>query len=136
MARRKQNKWRKWQASAAATLTVAAIFQYVRTSDAFDTAYAAANGTDTGVMSSTQTDSRDDVMDEWSPDSTDSYSWNTDGYVADSNQEQTDQSGTMPDDRVDRGSSGSRSQQFGQSDRSSDSGSSSSGNYRSRTGAS
>ncbi|PZT57095.1 hypothetical protein [Paenibacillus silvae] len=126
MARRKQNKWRKWQASAAATLTVAAIFQYVRTSDAFDTAYAAANGTDTGVMSSTQTDSRDDVMDEWSPDSTDSYGWNTDGYAADSNQEQTDQSGTMPDNRVDRGSLGSRS---------SDSGSSS-GNYRSRTGAS
>lgn len=89
MARRNRNQWRKWQASAAATLTVAALFQYVRTSDAFDAAYAAANGTDTGVTASTQLDSRDDVMDEWSPDRKDQYSWDADGYSVDQNQDQT-----------------------------------------------
>lgn len=65
MTRKKRNQWRKWQASAAATLTVAALFQYVRTSDAFDVAYAAANGTDISSTASTQIDAQDDVMDEW-----------------------------------------------------------------------
>ncbi|MEK3825044.1 hypothetical protein [Paenibacillus sp. FSL K6-1558] len=88
MTRRKRNQWRKWQASAAATLTVAALFQYVRTSDAFDVAYAAANGTDTGITASTRVDSRDDVMDEWSPDGTGQYNWGTDGYSVGSNQNQ------------------------------------------------
>ncbi|WP_434749684.1 hypothetical protein [Paenibacillus amylolyticus] len=107
MTRRTRNQWRKWQASAAATLTVAALFQYVRTSDAFDTAYAAAKGADTGVTASTSVGSRDDVMDEWSPEGADQHS-------EDAN---------------------SRSQQFGQHDWNADSGISS-GNYRSRTGAS
>lgn len=88
MTRRKRNQWRKWQASAAATLTVAALFQYVRTSDAFDAAYAAANGTDTGITASTQADSRDDVMDEWSPEGTDQYRWDDDGYAVNPNQDQ------------------------------------------------
>ncbi|WP_440112124.1 hypothetical protein [Paenibacillus sp. QZ-Y1] len=65
MTRRKRNQWRKWQASAAATLTVAALFQYVRTSEAFDVTYAAANGTDTSIASSSQVDASDDVTDEW-----------------------------------------------------------------------
>lgn len=136
MARRKQNQWRKWQASAAATLTVAALFQYVRTSDAFDVAYASANGSDAGIMTSAQQDSRDDVMHEWSPNSTDSYSRDTDGYTAESNQEQTDHSVATPDDSINRGSLGSPGEQFGQRDRGRDSGTSSSGNYRSHTGVS
>ncbi|UPK42934.1 hypothetical protein [Paenibacillus pabuli] len=77
MTRKKRNQWRKWQASAAATLTVAALFQYVRTSDAFDAAYAAANGTDiSSTASSTQVDTQDDVMNEWmnSTDNTDTDS--------------------------------------------------------------
>ncbi|WP_342552563.1 hypothetical protein [Paenibacillus sp. FSL R7-0652] len=52
MARRNRNQWRKWQASAAAALTAAALFQYVRTSDAFDTAYAASNSRDKDVTAS------------------------------------------------------------------------------------
>lgn len=64
MARRKRNEWRRWQASAAATLTVAALFQYVRTSDAFDVAYASANKADSGVVVSTQTDSSRALPDE------------------------------------------------------------------------
>ncbi|CAI6082954.1 hypothetical protein PAECIP112173_03739 [Paenibacillus sp. JJ-100] len=64
MARRKRNEWRRWQASAAATLTVAALFQYVRTSDAFDIAYASANKADSGVVVSTQTDSSRALPDE------------------------------------------------------------------------
>ncbi|MGF9700799.1 hypothetical protein [Paenibacillus sp. MABNR03] len=65
MNRTKRNQWRKWQASAFATLTVAALFQYVRTSDAFDVAYAASSGTDIDGLSASQMDSRDDVIDEW-----------------------------------------------------------------------
>ncbi|RAW10362.1 MULTISPECIES: hypothetical protein [Paenibacillus] len=73
MTRKKRNQWRKWQASAAATLTVAALFQYVRTSDAFDVAYAAANGNDISSTASTQINAQDDVMDEWT-NNTDSHS--------------------------------------------------------------
>ncbi|MCM3175180.1 hypothetical protein [Paenibacillus sp. MER 99-2] len=65
MMKKKRNQWRKWQASAAATLAVAALFQYVRSSDAFDVAYASANGIDTSNTPNNVVATRDDVMDEW-----------------------------------------------------------------------
>ncbi|MDQ0172144.1 hypothetical protein [Paenibacillus tundrae] len=70
----KRNQWRKWQASAAATLVVAALFQYVRSSDAFDVAYASANGTDTSNTINSEVATRDDVIDEWDNSRTNSSS--------------------------------------------------------------
>ncbi|MEO2206348.1 hypothetical protein ABGV42_21745 [Paenibacillus pabuli] len=111
MNRKKRNQWRKWQASAIATLTVAALFQYVRSSDAFDAAYAAANGTDTDSLSVSQSNTRDDVMDEWAG-----------GFVPNQEEEQRDRSRSYGRD-------------FSQSDQESDSGTGS-GSYQSRTGTS
>lgn len=65
MMKKKRNQWRKWQASAAATLAVAALFQYVRSSDAFDVAYASANGIEPSNTPNSEVATRDDVMDEW-----------------------------------------------------------------------
>ncbi|MGC5774973.1 hypothetical protein [Paenibacillus pabuli] len=131
MTRKKRNQWRKWQASAAATLTVAALFQYVRTSDAFDAAYAAANGTDISSTASTQVDTQDDVMDEWT-NNTNNHSNppSNEGYSADEGT--TDGSHTtVPDQGRSSGSwiSGQSSNQD------TDSGYSG-GHYESRTGAS
>ncbi|MCP1186299.1 hypothetical protein [Paenibacillus sp. 1781tsa1] len=133
MTRKKRNQWRKWQASAAATLTVAALFQYVRTSDAFDVAYAAANGTDTSVTASSHVDTQDDVMDEWINSTTDSNNWNTQDNDNDDSQYNGTSDSTQadrPDQSMSNRGSYSDSQRFGQ-----DSGYSS-GNYQSRTGAS
>ncbi|MDR6719630.1 hypothetical protein [Paenibacillus sp. 2003] len=138
MTRRKRNQWRKWQASAAATLTVAALFQYVRTSDAFDIAYAAANGTDTSVTASSQVDTRDDVMDEWINSTTDSNNWNTqDNDNNDSQYNGTTDStqAARPDQSVSNKDNYSDSQRIGQNNQGTDPGYSS-GNYQSRTGAS
>ncbi|PQP80842.1 hypothetical protein C0Q44_24110 [Paenibacillus sp. PCH8] len=138
MTRRKRNQWRKWQASAAATLTVAALFQYVRTSDAFDVAYAATNGSDTSVTSSSQMEARDDVMDEWISSTTDSHNWNT----QDNDNKDSQDNGTSDSRQsagLDQGMSNKGSylerQRFGPNNQSTDSGYSS-GNYQSRTGAS
>lgn len=111
MNRKKRNQWRKWQASAMATLTVAALFQYVRSSDAFDVAYAAANGTDTDSLPAGQSNTHDDVMDEWAG-----------SFVQNQEEEHGDRSRSY-------------SRDFSQSDRVSDSGTGS-GSYQSRTGAS
>ncbi|WP_367073001.1 hypothetical protein [Paenibacillus pabuli] len=111
MNRKKRNQWRKWQASAMATLTVAALFQYVRSSDAFDVAYAAANGTDTDSLPASQSNTRDEVMDEW-----------TDSFVPNQEEEQHERSRSY-------------SRDFSQSDGESDFGIGS-GSYQSRTGAS
>ncbi|MDQ0660632.1 hypothetical protein [Paenibacillus sp. W2I17] len=138
MTRRKRNQWRKWQASAAATLTVAALFQYVRTSDAFDVAYAAANGTDTSVTASSQVDTHDDVMDEWINSTTDSNNWNTQDNDNDDSQYNGTSDSTQaaqPDQSVSNKDNYSDSQRFGQNNQSTDSGYSS-GSYQSRTGAS
>ncbi|MEK4664480.1 hypothetical protein MHH93_21610 [Priestia sp. FSL H7-0729] len=138
MTRRKRNQWRKWQASAAATLTVAALFQYVRTSDAFDVAYAAANGTDTSVTASSQVGTRDDVMDEWISSTTDSHNWNTqdnDNKDSQDNGTSGNTQATQPDRTMSNKGSYSDAQRFGQSNQDTDSGTSS-GNYQSRTGAS
>lgn len=138
MTRRKRNQWRKWQASAAATLTVAALFQYVRTSDAFDVAYAAVNGTDTNVTASSQVDTHDDVMDEWINSTTDSNNWNTqDNDNNDSQYNGTSDStqAAQPDQSVSNKDNYSDSQRFGQNNQSTDSGYSS-GSYQSHTGAS
>jgi len=138
MTRRKRNQWRKWQASAAATLTVAALFQYVRTSDAFDVAYASANGTDTSVTASSQVDTRDDVMDEWISSTTDSRNWNTQDNDNNDSQDNgtsdSTQSAGADQSMSDKGSY-SDSQRYGQNNQGTDSGYSS-GNYQSRTGAS
>lgn len=72
MMKKKRNQWRKWQASAAATLAVAALFQYVRSSDAFDVAYASANGIEPSNTPNSEVATRDDVMDEWNYSRTDS----------------------------------------------------------------
>lgn len=72
MMKKKRNQWRKWQASAAATLAVAALFQYVRSSDAFDVAYASANGIEPSNTPNSEVATRDDVMDEWNNSRTDS----------------------------------------------------------------
>ncbi|WP_339297859.1 hypothetical protein MKY92_23755 [Paenibacillus sp. FSL R5-0623] len=138
MTRRKRNQWRKWQASAAATLTVAALFQYVRTSDAFDVAYAAANGTDTNVTASNQVNTHDDVMDEWINSTTDSNNWNTqDNDNNDSQYNGTSDStqAAGPDQSTSNEGNYSDSQRIGQNNQGTDSGYSS-GNYQSRTGAS
>ncbi|MCF7757583.1 hypothetical protein KQ941_24395 [Paenibacillus xylanexedens] len=138
MTRRKRNQWRKWQASAAATLTVAALFQYVRTSDAFDVAYAAANGTDTSVTASNQVDTHDDVMDEWINSTTDSNNWNTqDNDNNDSQYNGTSDStqAARPDQSTGNKGNYSDSQRIGQNNQDTDSGYSS-GNYQSRTGLS
>ncbi|UOK62704.1 hypothetical protein ACMX2M_31040 [Paenibacillus polymyxa] len=138
MTRRKRNQWRKWQASAAATLTVAALFQYVRTSDAFDVAYAAANGTDTSVTASSQVDTHDDVMDEWINSTTDSNNWNTqDNDNNDSQYNGTSDStqAALPDQSTSNKGNYSDSQRVGQNNQGTDSGYSS-GNYQSRTGSS
>lgn len=68
MTKTRQNPWRKWKVSAIATLAVAGLFQYVRSSDAFDAAYAAAKGLDSTDVSSSDGQNRDDVMDEWHGD--------------------------------------------------------------------
>ncbi|MEO2257179.1 hypothetical protein ABGV43_09745 [Paenibacillus amylolyticus] len=138
MTRRKRNQWRKWQASAAATLTVAALFQYVRTSDAFDIAYAAANGTDTSVTASSQVDTRDDVMDEWINSTTDSNNWNTQGNNNDDSQYNGTSDSTQsagPDQNMNNERSYLDSERISQHNQDSDSGYNS-GNYQSRTGAS
>ncbi|WP_145325230.1 hypothetical protein [Paenibacillus xylanexedens] len=138
MTRRKRNQWRKWQASAAATLTVAALFQYVRTSDAFDVAYAVANGTDTSVTASSQVNTRDDVMDEWISSTTDNNNWNTqDNDNNDRQDNGTSDSTEAAGSNQSMGNKGSYSdaQRFGQNNQDTDSGYSS-GNYQSRTGAS
>ncbi|MEY8740177.1 hypothetical protein [Paenibacillus tundrae] len=70
----KRNQWRKWQASAAATLAVAALFQYVRSSDAFDVAYASANGIEPSNTPNSEVATRDDVIDEWDNSRTNSSS--------------------------------------------------------------
>jgi len=111
MNRKKRNQWRKWQASAIATLTVAALFQYVRSSDAFAAAYAAANGTDTDSLSASQSNTRDDVMDEW-----------TGALVPNQEEAQRDRSRSYGRD-------------FSQFDQESDYGTGS-GSYQSRTGTS
>ncbi|MGG4129538.1 hypothetical protein ABEW19_14760 [Paenibacillus illinoisensis] len=111
MNRKKRNQWRKWQATAMATLAVAALFQYVRSSDAFDVAYAAANGTDTDSLPASQSNTRDDVMDEW-----------TGSFVPNQEEEHGDRSRSY-------------GRNFGQSDGESDFGTGS-GSYQSRTGAS
>ncbi|MFX3647007.1 MAG: hypothetical protein ACE3K2_00550 [Paenibacillus sp.] len=141
MTRKKRNQWRKWQASAAATLTVAALFQYVRTSDAFDMAYAAANGTDTSIASN-QTDTRDDVMDEWTNSTTDNNNWKTQDNDNDNDNDGSQYNGTSdstqaarPDQSMSNRGNYSDSQRFGQNNQDTDSGYSS-GNYQSRTGAS
>lgn len=130
MTRKKRNQWRKWQASAAATLTVAALFQYVRTSDAFDVAYAAANGNDISSTASTQIDAQDDVMDEWTN--------HTDNSDASSNGGNSLDEGTTDGSKAigpnqDRSSGGWIINQNSNQD--TDSGYSR-GNYQSRTGAS
>ncbi|WP_336765417.1 hypothetical protein [Paenibacillus sp. USHLN196] len=130
MTRRKRNQWRKWQASAAATLTVAALFQYVRTSDAFDVAYAAANGTDTSVTASCQVDTRDDVMDEWISSTTD----NNNNDRQDNGTSDSTQAAGSNQSMSNKGSY-TDAQRFGQNNQDTDSGYSS-GNYQSRTGAS
>jgi len=138
MNRRKQNQWRKWQASAAATLTVAALFQYVRTSDAFDVAYAAANGTDTSITASSQVDTHDDVMDEWINSTTDSNNWNTQDNDNDDSQYNGTSDSTQsawPDQSMSNERSYSDSERISQHNQDSDSGTSS-GSYQSRTGAS
>ncbi|WP_458123871.1 hypothetical protein [Paenibacillus sp. Z3-2] len=138
MTRRKRNQWRKWQASAAATLTLAALFQYVRTSDAFEVAYAAANGTDTSVTASSQVNTRDDVMDEWISSTTDSNNWNTQGNDNNDNQDNgtSDSSqAAVPNQSMSNKGSYSDAQRFGQNNQDANSGYSS-GNYQSRTGAS
>ncbi|WP_390586657.1 hypothetical protein [Paenibacillus illinoisensis] len=94
-----------------ATLTVAALFQYVRSSDAFDAAYAASNGTDTDSLSASQSNTQDDVMDEW-----------TGSFVPNQEEEHGDRSRSY-------------GRNFGQSDGESDFGTGS-GSYQSRTGAS
>ena len=71
MMKKKRNQWRKWQASAAATLAVAALFQYVRSSDAFDVAYASANGIEPSNTPNSEVATRDDVIDEWNNSRTD-----------------------------------------------------------------
>ncbi|MGV2886469.1 MULTISPECIES: hypothetical protein [Paenibacillus] len=131
MTRKKRNQWRKWQASAAATLTVAALFQYVRTSDAFDVAYAAANGTDISNTASTQIDAQDDVMDEWT-NNTDSNSdaSSNEGYSLD---EGTTDGSTAIGSNQGRSSGSWITDQNSNQD--TDSGYSR-GNYQSRTGAS
>ncbi|MFC9711759.1 hypothetical protein ACFTRD_26810 [Paenibacillus sp. NPDC056933] len=131
MTRKKRNQWRKWQASAAATLTVAALFQYVRTSDAFDAAYATANGTDTSSTASTQVDTQDDVMDEWM-NSTDNRSNGPSNEGYDQDEGATDGTNAIVPDQ-DRSSGGWNSSQSSNQD--TDSGYSR-GNYQSRTGAS
>jgi hypothetical protein len=130
MTRKKRNQWRKWQASAAATLTVAALFQYVRTSDAFDVAYAAANGNDISSTASTQINAQDDVMDEWT-NNTDSHSNASSNEGNNLDQGMTDGStANVPN----QGSSGGWiTDQSSNED--TDSGYSR-GNYQSRTGAS
>jgi hypothetical protein len=131
MTRKKRNQWRKWQASAAATLTVAALFQYVRTSDAFDIAYAAANGNDISSTASTRVDTQDDVMDEWT-DNTDSISNapSNEGYSLD---EGTDDGTNAIVPNQGRSTGGWMSDQSSNQDTDSDY---SRGNYQSRTGAS
>ncbi|WP_342570916.1 hypothetical protein MKY85_23830 [Paenibacillus sp. FSL R5-0749] len=138
MTRKKRNQWRKWQASAAATLTVAALFQYVRTSDAFDVAYAAANGTDTSVTASSQVDTRDDVMDEWFNSTTDSSNWSTQDNDNDDSQYNGTTDNTQsagPDQSMNNERRYSDSERPSQHNQDSDSGYSS-GNFQSRTGAS
>lgn len=138
MTRRKRNQWRKWQASAAATLTVAALFQYVRTSDAFDVAYAAANGTDTSVTSSSQVDARDDVMDEWTSSTADSNNWNAQGIDNKDSQDKGTSDSTQaarPDQSMSNKGNYSDRQRYVQNNQDTDSGYSS-GNYQSRTGVS
>ncbi|MFS0860164.1 hypothetical protein [Paenibacillus taichungensis] len=131
MTRKKRNQWRKWQASAAATLTVAALFQYVRTSDAFDVAYAAANGTDISSTASTQIDAQDDVMDEWT-NNTDNNSdaSSNEGYSLD---EGTTDGSTAIGSNQGRSSGSWITDQNSKQDTDSEY---SRGNYQSRTGAS
>lgn len=131
MTRKKRNQWRKWQASAAATLTVAALFQYVRTSDAFDVAYAAANGSDISSTASTQVDTQDDVMDEWTNNTDNSPNASSnEGYSSDEGTNEGSNA-IIPDQG--RSSGGWISDQSSNQD--ADSGFSR-GNYQSRTGAS
>lgn len=113
-------------------------FQYVRTSDAFDVAYTAANGTDTSVTASSQVDTHDDVMDEWINTTTDSNNWNTqDNDNNDSQYNGTSDStqAARPDQSSSNEGNYSDSQRIGQNNQGTDSGYSS-GNYQSRTGAS
>lgn len=131
MTRKKRNQWRKWQASAAATLTVAALFQYVRTSDAFDVAYAAANGTDISSTASSQIDAQDDVMDEWT-NNTDSHSDASSNEGDSLDEGTTDESNAIGPNQG-RSSGGWITDQISNQD--TDSGYSR-GNYQSRTGAS
>src|ERR1051325_10105776 len=131
MTRRKRNQWRKWQASAAEQLTVAALFQHVRTSDGIDVAYAAATGTAPSVTASSQAGTRDDVMDEWINSTTDSNNWNTQDNDNDSQYNGTSDStqATQPDRSMSNKGSYSDAQRYGQNDQDTGSGYSS-GNYQ------
>jgi len=124
MTKSRQDPWRKWKISAIATLAVAGLFQYVRSSDAFDAAYAAAKGTDSTDVSSSDGQSRDDVMDEWHGD-----------FRAGQRSGMRDGRSTVPERSYTDGSDADRSSSPGSQGTGSGSGYDS-GNYQSRTGAS
>lgn len=124
MTKTRQDPWTKWKISAIATLAVAGLFQYVRSSDAFDAAYAAANGSDATDVSSSDGQYRDDVMDEWHGD-----------FRAGQRSGMQDGRNAVPERSYTDGSDADRSSSQGSQGTGSGSGYDS-GSYQSRTGAS